>query len=162
MVIRKLRADRRRGINTVETAAVLVLLLSLMLGVFEFSRLLMAWDLLNNAAREGCRYAIANNTNSAVTANVGTGLQVQTQVPHFESATLRNCIFFGNGDDIVALGTLSASHCDSGDGALNAQPNCFSADPLFAKPLIGDYRLRFGSPCIDAGDGSSNGALWRE
>jgi hypothetical protein len=28
--------------------------------------------LLNNATREGCRYAIANNTNSAVVANVGT------------------------------------------------------------------------------------------
>jgi Flp pilus assembly protein TadG len=72
MVIRKPGVGRRRGISTVETGAVLVLLLSLVLGVFEFSRLLMAWDLLNNAAREGCRYAIANNTNSAVVATVGT------------------------------------------------------------------------------------------
>jgi Flp pilus assembly protein TadG len=72
MIIRKPGVSRRRGINTVETAGVLVLLLSLLLGVFEYSRLLMDWELLNNAAREGCRYAIANNTNTAVVANVGT------------------------------------------------------------------------------------------
>jgi hypothetical protein len=30
----------------------------------------MDWDLLNNAAREGCRYALANNTNISINANV--------------------------------------------------------------------------------------------
>lgn len=70
MVIRKLGVRRRRGINTVETAGILILLTSMILGVFEYSRLLMAWDLLNNAAREGCRYAIANNTSSTVVAQV--------------------------------------------------------------------------------------------
>ena len=34
----------------------------IVLRVFEYSRLLMDWNLLNNAAREGCRYALANNT----------------------------------------------------------------------------------------------------
>ena len=36
------------------------------LGVFEYSRLLMDWNLLNNAAREGCRYALANNTSTTI------------------------------------------------------------------------------------------------
>jgi Flp pilus assembly protein TadG len=42
------------------------------LGVFEYSRLLMDWNLLNNSAREGCRYALANNTSATVTTSVQT------------------------------------------------------------------------------------------
>ncbi len=61
----------------VETALVLVPLTSLFFGVFEFSRMLMDWNLLNNAAREGCRYAIANNTSSTL------GTAVQTRVTNF-------------------------------------------------------------------------------
>ena len=32
----------------------------------------MDWNLLNNAAREGCRYAIANNTSSTISTDVQT------------------------------------------------------------------------------------------
>ena len=39
-------------------------------GVFEYSRLLMDWNLLNNAAREGCRYALANNTSTTISTGV--------------------------------------------------------------------------------------------
>ncbi|MFI5461010.1 MAG: TadE/TadG family type IV pilus assembly protein [Isosphaerales bacterium] len=56
----------------VETALVLILMTSLVFGVFEFSRLLMDWNLLNNAAREGCRYAIANNTSATISTDVQT------------------------------------------------------------------------------------------
>lgn len=69
MVMSKLRG-RRRGAVAVETALVMIAMTSLVFGIFEYSRLLMDWDLLNNAAREGCRYAIANNTNSSISANV--------------------------------------------------------------------------------------------
>ena len=69
MVMSKLRGCRR-GAVAVETALVMIAMTSLVFGIFEYSRLLMDWDLLNNAAREGCRYAIANNTNSSISANV--------------------------------------------------------------------------------------------
>ena len=46
--------------------------LSLIFGVFEFSRLFMDWNLLNNAAREGCRYAIVNNTITTISTDVQT------------------------------------------------------------------------------------------
>jgi len=72
MVIRKLGLGRRRGAVAVETALVLILMTSLVFGVFEFSRLLMDWNLLNNAAREGCRYAIANNTSTTISTDVQT------------------------------------------------------------------------------------------
>ena len=69
MVTSELRG-RRRGAVAVETALVMIAMTSLVFGIFEYSRLLMDWDLLNNAAREGCRYALANNTNPSISANV--------------------------------------------------------------------------------------------
>lgn len=68
------QVGRRRGAVAVETAFVMVLMTSFVFGVFEYCRLLMDWNLLNNAAREGCRYALANNTSTTV------GTQVQTIV----------------------------------------------------------------------------------
>lgn len=62
--------NRRRGATAVETALVVLPLLMFLFGIFEYGRLLMDWNLLNNAAREGCRYALANNTNPSVNANV--------------------------------------------------------------------------------------------
>jgi Flp pilus assembly protein TadG len=72
MVICKHRAGRRRGAAAVETAIVLLPVVSLIFGVFEYSRFIMDWNLLNNAARTGCRYAIANNTDPTISTDVTT------------------------------------------------------------------------------------------
>jgi len=65
------RAGRRRcGAVVVETAVILVLLTSLVFAIFEYGRLMMDWSLLNNAAREGCRYALANNTSTTLSTDV--------------------------------------------------------------------------------------------
>ena len=63
MVIRKIRGESTRGAAAVETAMVMIRMLMFVFGIFEYGRLLMDWNLLNNAAREGCRYALANNTS---------------------------------------------------------------------------------------------------
>jgi len=70
MVVRKLRGSRQRGVAAVETALVLIPTIALLFGVFEYGRLFMDWNLLNNAAREGCRYALANNTSSTINTSV--------------------------------------------------------------------------------------------
>ena len=70
MVIRKLHAGRERGAVLVETSVIIGLVAMLIFGVFEYGRLLMDWNLLNNAAREGCRYALANNTSTTITTSV--------------------------------------------------------------------------------------------
>jgi len=70
MVIRGFHAGRRRGAALVETSVIIGLVAMLVFGVFEYSRLLMDWNLLNNAAREGCRYALANNTSTTITTSV--------------------------------------------------------------------------------------------
>ena len=72
MVIRKLRGGRRRGAVAVETALVMIRMMMFVFGIFEYGRLLMDWNLLNNAAREGCRYALVNNTSSTISTDVQT------------------------------------------------------------------------------------------
>jgi Flp pilus assembly protein TadG len=72
MLIRKQRKRSRWGVTAVETALVLIPLLMLFVGIFEYSRLMMAWNLLNNSAREGCRYALVNNTSATISSDVQT------------------------------------------------------------------------------------------
>jgi Flp pilus assembly protein TadG len=72
MVIRKLRGRGRSGAQAVETAVVLIWVLMFVMGVFEYGRLMMDWNVLNNAAREGCRYALANNTSTTISTDVTT------------------------------------------------------------------------------------------
>jgi Flp pilus assembly protein TadG len=70
MVLCKVGGGRRRGATAVETALVLIPFIMFLLGVFEYGRLLMDWNVLNNAAREGCRYALANNTAATIKSDV--------------------------------------------------------------------------------------------
>jgi Flp pilus assembly protein TadG len=65
-----IRTPRRRAATAVETALVLLPLIVVSCGIFEYGRLLMRWNLLNNAAREGCRYALVNNTDPAINSEV--------------------------------------------------------------------------------------------
>jgi Flp pilus assembly protein TadG len=70
MVMGKLREMGRRGTVAVETALVMLVVAMLLFAIFEYGRLLMDWNVLNNAAREGCRYALVNNTDSAIDSKV--------------------------------------------------------------------------------------------
>ena len=70
MLIRKFQVARRRGAVAVETALVLLTVLMFIFGIFEYGRLLLDWNLLNNAARAGCRFALANNTSSTINTQV--------------------------------------------------------------------------------------------
>jgi Flp pilus assembly protein TadG len=74
MIVRKVRHRPRRGAVAIETALLMIPMISLLFGVFEFSRLFMDWNLLNNAAREGCRYAIVHNTDTTISTDVQTAV----------------------------------------------------------------------------------------
>ena len=64
------------GATAVETALVLPVCLMFLLGLFDFARVIMIRQVVTNAAREGCRYAVVN-TDTATTG------QVQTYVTNF-------------------------------------------------------------------------------
>jgi hypothetical protein len=68
-----MRSNRppRRGATVVEAALVLTVCFMLLLGVLEYCRYLYALQVVDNAAREGARYAVAN-TATATTDDVTT------------------------------------------------------------------------------------------
>lgn len=70
MVMGKSRGQARSGAAAIETALIMIPMLMMFFGIFEYGRLLLDWNILNNAAREGCRYALVNNTNSTVSTSV--------------------------------------------------------------------------------------------
>jgi len=104
----------------------------------------------NSATEDGggayfCDGNIQNNTITGNSSGWGGGLSMCM-------GTIRNCIIWGNTSPFgyQVAGGVHLSYCciqdltDSGVGNI-------SSDPLFFDPAGGDYRLRAGSPCIDAG-----------
>jgi Flp pilus assembly protein TadG len=129
MSLRKQRGHRRRGATAVETAMVMIPLTMFVFGVFEYSRLLMSWNLLNNAAREGCRYALANNTSTTVASDVQTLVTsfMGGQDASFNSFTV----------------TVSGTH----NGASTPVNNLVAGD-LITVTVSGDYKFMRVIPLV--------------
>jgi hypothetical protein len=82
------RRRTRRGQALVEFALVLPLLLLLFMGLFDFGRAVFAYNSLSNAAREGARVAIVDQTvvagvpvGATEAANQATGLGLDPTDP---------------------------------------------------------------------------------
>jgi len=97
-------------------------------------------------------------TNCTISANSagddGGGIYCLLSDP-----TVTNCILWGNESDQVYAGpgsSPSLCYCDVQGGWSGAGSGNINADPLFVYPAGSNYRLRPGSPCVDAG--TSDGA----
>jgi Flp pilus assembly protein TadG len=71
MMIQTRRSQRRWAASVVEFAFVAPIFFIVLLGILEYGRFLFTMQLMNNAAREGARYAVVNLT-TATTANIQT------------------------------------------------------------------------------------------
>lgn len=94
-------------------------------------------------------------TDCTIAHNLQRGVLAESS---FETQ-FRNCILAGNAGDLETIQATSAWYSNSQDGALLGLPGCIAADPLFVDPTGGDFRLAWGSPCIDSGDPASAGSL---
>jgi Flp pilus assembly protein TadG len=112
----------RRGTAAVEFAIIGPIVVMLVLGMIEFSRLMMVEEILTNAAREGCRQAVLTGATSSDatstvatylagagisgytttvspdpgTAEAGTAITVTITVPYSSVTWLPTPIFLGN------------------------------------------------------------------
>jgi len=97
-------------------------------GVFEYGRLLMDWNLLNNAAREGCRYALANNTAPTINADV------QTKVTNFMGGRTSSFTTF----TVNVSGTYESG---TQQGVTTLLPNTLAAGDLITVKVSGTYKF---------------------
>jgi Flp pilus assembly protein TadG len=73
---------RQRGSTIVEFSFVLIIFLTFLLGVLDFSRLLYTWNVTNEATRAGARYAVVCAT-PADSSRILTAMQ--QRVPQIAS-----------------------------------------------------------------------------
>ena len=115
-----MRHDNARAQNLVEFAIIVVLLLALALGIVEFGRMWMTFQVVTNASREGARVAALPtgfSSTSDVTTKVNDYLDSANLDPGKASVTLTNV----DG----ATGT---------DAVVSVQ---YPADLLFLGPIVG-------------------------
>lgn len=117
-----LAKTRRKGATAVETALVILPLTMLLFGIFEYGILLMDWNLLNNAAREGCRYALAHNVDPSINTEVQTTVYyfMAGRTSHFSNFTV----------------TVTGTHA----GVSTPVNNLMPGDPITVS-VSGNYQL---------------------
>src|SRR6202023_443803 len=71
------RRFRRRGATLVEAAFVLSGLLVFLFAIFDYGRFIMIRHIVDNAAREGCRLAVAANATDTNSFNYQTTTTIQ-------------------------------------------------------------------------------------
>ena len=104
-------------------------------------------DSLITANANGIRSdAYVEVLRSTIADNVGAG--IQSTFPTI-FGFVQSSIVYGNGDDLQGV-TFPVRHSNIGDGDFIGIEGNLSADPWFVDPTNRDYRLSFGSPCIDA------------
>ena len=98
-----------------------------------------------------CSPSIIDNTICGNTA-ISNGGAIYCQ--WYSNPTLVNCIIWGNSPPEIypdSSSNLQARYCDIQDTLWPGTGN-INAYPAFVDTLQHDYRLQWGSPCIDTGD----------
>jgi Flp pilus assembly protein TadG len=81
------RMQHRRGAYLVELAFVVMFLVIIIFGIYEYSRLIFVQQMVYNAAREGARFAVVNTTDTTVIAD--TQAYVKTKMCGLDN--MANC-----------------------------------------------------------------------
>jgi Flp pilus assembly protein TadG len=79
----------RRGAAAIELAFVLPVFFLMVLGVMEYGRFLMAQQALDNAARNGARYAVVNSNNGSTSQVQAVVLQRLAPIQNMIAPTIQ-------------------------------------------------------------------------
>jgi Flp pilus assembly protein TadG len=71
MILAKLNRQRS-GATAVELAAVILVFVMLLFGILEYCMIVFTQNVVENAAREGARYAVVNSTDSTMVTDTQT------------------------------------------------------------------------------------------
>lgn len=108
-------STKRKGAAAVELAIVLLLFLTLVFGMVEFSRVMMVNQILVNSAREACRYAVVpNSTDAALAAKITTYMDSAAISPYTTSVQVNGVVASlatAQSQDEIRV-TISANHSD--------------------------------------------------
>lgn len=129
MRLHRNRANRRKGMTIVESALVLSVFMMMLFGIFEYCRYIMVLHIVNNAARDGARYAAVNVNTLDVT---GT----QTAIINYTKARL-NGIMNNIPDAQVAVYPCDTAGLTSNPPILRSKSTTGSApypDPFGSTP----------------------------
>ena len=69
------KQKRRSGTTIVEFAFIAIIFSMIFFGIMEYCLFLYTYDLMQNAAREGCRYAVVNSEDANLVADTQTYVQ---------------------------------------------------------------------------------------
>ena len=100
------RSPARRGAVAVEAAFVISIFLLFVFGIFEYGRVVMLYNLLVNATREGGRYALVHSQDATVVADVTTQVQQRLSIQVGQFTTLQVSVYPTN-NPTAALNTLN-------------------------------------------------------
>jgi Flp pilus assembly protein TadG len=113
MMLRRKSNTKRRGLSLVETAIVSSVFFMFIFGILEYGRYVMVRNVLENAAREGARYAVVHtyDKNTTDVRNVvmsylaGQGYQLDgfdpnTNIQIYKVDAAGNPVMDGNGQPV--------------------------------------------------------------
>jgi Flp pilus assembly protein TadG len=141
MMIARNKTGKRRGIVwTVEAAVVLPLLLLVFFAVFEYARFLFTVQMVNNAAREGARYAVTNIATASTS-------QVQTYVDNYMAGQGVQLQGYTPANNIKVFQANPATGQDNSGGWQNTKPGYpigVQINGTYTPVLFGSFKL-FGN-----------------
>lgn len=77
-----------RGVELIETAITIPMLLLIAVGIFEFGRAYQSWQILTNAAREGARVSVLPSTLPSAAVDAARNYLEMGQLDNYAAASI--------------------------------------------------------------------------